>query len=77
MLVSHSSQQIAKLCSRAIWLDGGAIAADGPPDDVLAAYEQKYADLEAEDDLTEDEDRESRPAERRKRDKRRPPQRAA
>ncbi len=38
VLVSHAEQQIQRLCQRAVLLQDGAIAAEGSPDDVLAAY---------------------------------------
>lgn len=39
-LVSHSMQQIRQTCTRALWLDEGVLQADGPPDEVIAAYNQ-------------------------------------
>ena len=33
VFVSHSMQAIAQLCERAIWLDGGRVAGDGPSSD--------------------------------------------
>jgi len=39
LLVSHASQQIIQFCERAIWIDGGRIAMDGPAVDVVGAYE--------------------------------------
>jgi ABC-type polysaccharide/polyol phosphate transport system ATPase subunit len=38
VVVSHQMEQIQRLCNRAVWLDQGRIAADGPPDAVIAAY---------------------------------------
>lgn len=38
VVVSHSDQQIENLCNRAIWLEGGGIAASGEPAAVLEAY---------------------------------------
>ena len=37
-LVSHSVDQIRKLCKRAIWLDHGNLVMDGPVDEVCDAY---------------------------------------
>jgi teichoic acid transport system ATP-binding protein len=37
-LVSHSMSQIQEVCSRVLWMDRGLIVADGPADEVLAAY---------------------------------------
>ncbi|MGC8915624.1 MAG: ABC transporter ATP-binding protein [Thermoanaerobaculum sp.] len=39
LVVSHQPQTIAALCSRAILLEEGEVVANGPPKDVLAAYE--------------------------------------
>ena len=38
LFVSHNMAAVQKLCSRAIWLRGGSIAATGEPDVVIAAY---------------------------------------
>jgi ABC-type polysaccharide/polyol phosphate transport system ATPase subunit len=38
ILVSHSMGQVTELCDRVIWLDGGRVRMDGPPEDVVAAY---------------------------------------
>ena len=40
MLVSHSMDEIARMCTRALWIEAGKLAADGPVDDVLEAYAQ-------------------------------------
>jgi ABC-type polysaccharide/polyol phosphate transport system ATPase subunit len=37
-LVSHDLDAIQRFCDRAIWLDGGVIAADGNPSDVVKQY---------------------------------------
>lgn len=39
VLVSHSAQSIADLCTRVIWLDSGQVKADGPTQAVLAEYD--------------------------------------
>jgi ABC-type polysaccharide/polyol phosphate transport system ATPase subunit len=39
VLVSHSGDEIRRLCTRAIWLDRGKIVGQGPPDSVLPLYE--------------------------------------
>ena len=39
LLVSHNLAEIRRSCSRVIWLQEGLVAADGPTEDVLAAYE--------------------------------------
>jgi lipopolysaccharide transport system ATP-binding protein len=38
VLVSHALPVIEEMCNRAIWLRDGAIAADGSPSEVIAAY---------------------------------------
>lgn len=38
ILVSHETSIIQDLCTRCIWMEGGRIAADGPPSEVIAAY---------------------------------------
>ena len=37
-LVSHSTRQIEKLCTRGLWLESGKLLADGPIADVIAQY---------------------------------------
>jgi lipopolysaccharide transport system ATP-binding protein len=39
LIVSHDMQTIRSFCTRAVWLDHGTIAADGPADDVIGKYE--------------------------------------
>jgi teichoic acid transport system ATP-binding protein len=39
-LVSHSMKSIRDTCDRVIWLHDGTILADGPTDEVVAAYEK-------------------------------------
>lgn len=41
VFVSHSMQSIQRICSRAFWVDGGRIAAEGPTQTVVAKYLQK------------------------------------
>ncbi len=41
-LVSHSMGAIRSTCDRVLWLDEGRIIADGPPDDVVPAYEERF-----------------------------------
>jgi lipopolysaccharide transport system ATP-binding protein len=38
VLSSHSAEIIMRWCNRVIWMDGGQIKLDGPPEQVLAAY---------------------------------------
>jgi len=40
LLVSHNSNNIETMCSRAIWLDHGEIKAEGEVNDVVDAYRQ-------------------------------------
>jgi lipopolysaccharide transport system ATP-binding protein len=39
VLVTHSGEEIRRLCTRAVWLDGGKTAMQGDPDSVLRSYE--------------------------------------
>lgn len=41
-LVSHSMGAIRSACNRVLWLDEGRILADGEPDDIVPAYEQRF-----------------------------------
>jgi len=38
LFVSHNMNAIAKLCTRVCWIDGGRVALDGAPTDVVAQY---------------------------------------
>jgi ABC-type polysaccharide/polyol phosphate transport system ATPase subunit len=38
-LASHDLQMVKSLCNKALWLEHGAIKKIGPPDAVVAAYE--------------------------------------
>lgn len=40
MIVSHSTETIAAMCDRCIWLDNGRLIMDGPAKEVGEAYEQ-------------------------------------
>ena len=40
LFVSHASDTVRSLCSRAVWLDHGVKRAGGPSDEVCTAYEQ-------------------------------------
>jgi ABC-type polysaccharide/polyol phosphate transport system ATPase subunit len=46
LLVSHALDQVARFCSRTIWLERGRIAMDGPTDEVVKAYERFIRELE-------------------------------
>ena len=38
LLVSHTDEQVRKLCKRAIWIDHGVVQMDGPVNEVCDAY---------------------------------------
>jgi lipopolysaccharide transport system ATP-binding protein len=40
IFVSHNAQAIREICTRAIWLDKGAIQMDGPSSDVVGKYQK-------------------------------------
>lgn len=42
VLVSHDAATIAELCDRCLWIEDGLVAAEGPPAEVLAAYERAW-----------------------------------
>ena len=48
LFVSHNMSAIENLCSRVIWLQDGAVRADGPPRDVIAAYLESFSSSEPE-----------------------------
>ncbi|WNJ90051.1 ABC transporter ATP-binding protein [Bosea sp. 685] len=37
-LASHDNNSIRRFCNRTLWMKGGKLMMDGPPDEVLAAY---------------------------------------
>lgn len=39
MVVNHSLGELRASCERGLWIDSGRVAADGPIDEVIAAYE--------------------------------------
>jgi teichoic acid transport system ATP-binding protein len=39
ILVSHSMKNVLEFCARAVLISHGRVSGDGPPDDVIAAYE--------------------------------------
>lgn len=41
VMVTHNLNEIRETCSRAVWLDDGALVADGLVEDVLAQYEDR------------------------------------
>ena len=44
LMVSHDLELIKKYCSRTVLLDKGRKAADGRPEEVIAAYQRLTAD---------------------------------
>ncbi|MBU2089189.1 MAG: ABC transporter ATP-binding protein [Alphaproteobacteria bacterium] len=46
LFVSHSARSVTELCDRAIWLDRGDMLMDGPPDEVMVAY-QRFSHMDA------------------------------
>jgi len=46
LLVSHDLSLVAERCRRALWLDGGRVAADGPARDTVARYREAVAQEE-------------------------------
>lgn len=44
VLVTHAAQLVLDQCTRAIWLDGGRIQAEGPPSEVMEAYHAHLTD---------------------------------
>lgn len=42
LFVSHSMQQVERICKRAIWIEKGQQRMDGPVDEVVAAYERQF-----------------------------------
>lgn len=40
IMVTHNLNEIRATCQRAVWLENGRLVADGPTDEILAAYEQ-------------------------------------
>ncbi|SEB00544.1 ABC-2 type transport system ATP-binding protein [Pseudobutyrivibrio sp. ACV-2] len=45
VIVSHSMDQIEKICSRSIWIDSGEIKMDGKPRDVHNAYLEHMSEM--------------------------------
>jgi ABC-type polysaccharide/polyol phosphate transport system ATPase subunit len=48
VVVSHDLISLAKMCNRAVWLNHGEVAAAGPCDEVIAAYEASVEGAGAE-----------------------------
>ncbi len=43
LFVSHSTEQVRRICQRAIWIEKGHQRMDGPVDEVLDAYARQFA----------------------------------
>lgn len=43
LFVSHSMEQVERICQRAIWIEKGKQRMDGPVDDVLKAYRAQFS----------------------------------
>jgi len=48
VFVSHDLNLVAERCRRALWLERGRLAADGPSGEVVARYRERVADEEGE-----------------------------
>ena len=46
ILVSHSIEQIERMCNKVAWLEHGHIKMNGPTEEVCAAYKQTTRDAE-------------------------------
>ena len=43
LFVSHSMEQVERICQRAIWIEKGEQRMDGPVDEVVEAYEKQFS----------------------------------
>ena len=43
LFVSHSVEQVRRICRRAVWIEHGVLRLDGPVDEVCDAYEHQFA----------------------------------
>ena len=41
-LVSHSMEQVERICQRAVWIEKGDLRMDGPVDEVCKAYREQF-----------------------------------
>ncbi len=46
ILVSHSIEQIERMCNKVAWLEHGRIKMNGPTEEVCAAYKHTTRDAE-------------------------------
>ena len=42
LFVSHSIDQVKKLCTKTVWIEKGKVKMIGPTEEVCALYEQAY-----------------------------------
>jgi ABC-type polysaccharide/polyol phosphate transport system ATPase subunit len=56
VVVSHDLSVLPRLCRRALWLDKGRLRADGPVDDVIAAYVEHVSGARPAPDVREEEE---------------------
>ncbi len=52
VFVSHQLNQVRRLCSSCLWLDGGRIRLDGSPVEVLGAYEAAMSEVATHRDMS-------------------------
>ena len=48
ILVSHSIEQIERMCNRVAWLEHGRIKMNGPTEEVCAAYKKTTRESDAQ-----------------------------
>jgi len=48
VFVSHSLDLVRRLCTRAIWLEGGRLVSDGPPQEIAERYRARTWEREAD-----------------------------
>jgi lipopolysaccharide transport system ATP-binding protein len=54
LFVSHNMGAVTRLCSRAVWLDGGRVRFEGPAEQVIASYLREGVSSQAERVWAED-----------------------
>ena len=42
LFVSHSMEQVERICQRAVWIEKGDLRMDGPVDEVCKAYHDQF-----------------------------------
>ena len=42
LFVSHSMEQVERICQRAVWIEKGDLRMDGPVDKVCKAYREQF-----------------------------------